>query len=73
MIEGEKVRFCSSFRSEVFLELDYYFFPNFGMVLETDLKLYVVEPVFLKKYFCSENWENGPKAGFFDFIETFGH
>ena len=28
---------------------------------------------FLKKFFCPENGENGPKTGFFEFIGKFGH
>ena len=47
----------------VFLELSYQFFLNFGMVLETYMKLCVTEPDFPGNFFCPQNWENGPKMG----------
>ena len=34
---------------------------NFGMVLETRMKLCMTEPDFPEKYFCPQNYENGPK------------
>ena len=47
------------------------------MVLETHMKLWMTEPNFLKKFFLPEKlgkWaKNGPKTGFFKFIEKFGH
>ena len=47
-----------SIRPDVFLNLDYYFFLNFGTVLETHMKLCVTEPDFLVNFLCSKNWEN---------------
>ena len=29
--------------------------------------------IFLKKSFCPQNWENGPKSGFFEFIGKISH
>ena len=47
------------------------------MVLETHVKLSVTEPDFLEKIFVPKHlgkWtKNGPKTGFFEFIERFGH
>ena len=55
------------------------------MVLETYMKLCVRELDFPKKIFLPPpplpppfspsppNWENGPKTGFFEFTENFGH
>ena len=43
------------------------------MVLETYMKMCVTEPDFLPKKIFPKNWENGPKTGFFEFIEQFGH
>ena len=40
-----------------------------GKVLKTHIKLCVAEPDFLKKYFCQNNGEKGPKTMFFEFIE----
>ena len=42
------------------------------MVLETHIKFCVTDRFSRKKFFCPKNWENGPKAGFFEFIENFG-
>ena len=39
------------------------FFLNFGMVLETHMKLCVTELDFLEKFFWPKCWENGPKMG----------
>ena len=57
--------FCPSFHlcPSVFLELYHLLFLNFGLVLETHMKLCVTGPDFPEKCFCSENWENGPKMG----------
>ena len=29
--------------------------------------------IFWENYFCPKNWGNGPKVGFFEFKEKFGH
>ena len=42
------------------------------MVLETHMKLCMTEADFVKKKFSQKIWENGPKIGFFEFIERFG-
>ena len=46
---------------------------NFGMVLETRMKLCMTEPDFPEKYFCPQNYENGPKMdqeqGFLNFLK----
>ena len=46
---------------------------NFGMVLETRMKLCMTEPDFPEKYFCPKNYENGPKMdqeqGFLNFLK----
>ena len=39
------------------------------MVLEAHMKLCMTEPDFPEIFFCSQNWENGPKTWFFGFIE----
>ena len=52
----------------VYLELYHYFCLNFGMVLETHLKLCMSESDFPEKcFFCPQNYENGPKTGFLKF------
>ena len=43
------------------------------MVLETYMTLFVTELDFPEKTFCSQNWENGPKIGLFEYVEKFGH
>ena len=47
------------------------------MVLEAHMKPCVTDPYFLEKFFLPPQlgkWtKNGPKTGFFKFIETFGH
>ena len=43
------------------------------MVLETYMKLRVVEPDILEKLYCPKNQRNVPKIEFFEFIERFGH
>ena len=40
------------------------------MVLEIHLTLCMI---FLEIFFWHKNWENGPKIGFFEFIEKYGH
>ena len=61
----------------VFLELYHWFFLNFGMMLETHMKFCVTEPDFLEKIFLPKTlgkWvKNGPKTGFFEYIEKFCH
>ena len=60
-------RICSFFHLSIiplvcpgaFLELDYYFFVNFGMVLETHVKLYMTARVFGKNLFFLRNREKG--------------
>ena len=46
-------------------------------MLEIHMKLWVTEPDFPEKFFLPtklEKWtKNGPKTGFFEFIEKFGH
>ena len=37
------------------------FFFNFGIVVETYIKLCVTEPDFSEKKICPQNWENRPK------------
>ena len=43
------------------------------MILEAYLVLCMTEPGFLKKNFCLNNGENGPKIGFFKFIGKIRH
>ena len=60
----------------VFFELYHCFFLNFGMVLETHMRLYVTGLDFLGIFFfffTPKIRKNGPKTGFFEFIEKFGH
>ena len=38
------------------------------MLLETYMKLGMTEPDFQGKIFCPQNWENGPKTGFFNLL-----
>ena len=58
-----------SISSGVFLELDHQYFLNFGMVLETQMTLYVREPVFFRKISFAQTlrkWVKiGPKIVFF--------
>ena len=53
------------------------FFLDFGTVLEIHMKLCVTEPDFPEKSFLLRKlgkWtKNGPKTGFFEFIEKFCH
>ena len=53
------------------------FFFNFGMVIETHMKLFVTEPYFLEKNLLPQNLgkltKNGSKTEFFEFIERFDH
>ena len=70
--------FCLSFYlSRHLLGIVSLVFCNFGMVLETHLKLCVTDPDFLEKLFLPKKlgkWtRNGPKARFFEFIAKFGH
>ena len=67
---------CTSVHPSVWaLELYEQFFLNFDMVLETCMKFCVAEPDFLGKIFLPQKlgkWnKNGPKTGFFEFIEKF--
>ena len=55
--------FCPSFCPGVCLKLYHYFFLNFGLVLETHIKLCMTEPDFLDNFFLTQNLENGPKMG----------
>ena len=45
------------------------------MVLETHMKLCMTQLNFLGKFIFGKkkHWEYGPKIGFFEIIETFGH
>ena len=57
-------RLCPSFPlPRCFLELDLYFFLNFGVVLETEMTLCMTEPIFFIKTLFCPNWENGSKLG----------
>ena len=52
----------------VFLELDHAFFPKFGMVLETQMKLCSTEPGFFRKTFAPNTGkmgQNGAKSRVF--------
>ena len=63
-----------SFCPDVFLELDHQFLLNFGIALENHFKSFD-GIVFFKKKFCWKRQkcaQNGPKIGFFEFIERFG-
>ena len=42
------------------------------MVLETFLKLWIIEFDFMQKMFSCKNLGDGPKAGIFGFIEKVG-
>ena len=64
----------------IFFELYHCFFLNFGMVLKTHMRLYVIGPDFLGFFFfvlffffTPKIGKNGPKTRFFEFIEKFGH
>ena len=46
-------------------------FLNFGLVVETLIKLFLTAR-FSGKLFCLKNWGNGPKRGFFKFNPTLG-
>ena len=66
--------------SRRFLRIGSLVFLNFGMLLETQKKLCVIEPDFLGKNLFSypkNGWgkwvKNGAKIGCFEFIEKFGH
>ena len=66
---------CLFICSGVFLELYHYFFLNFCVVLETNMKLCVTEPDFLEKTFLPlklGKWtKNGPKiVCFFDLLKN---
>ena len=70
-------RVCPYFCLGIFLELYHQFFLNFGMVLETHMKLCMTEldfsgvknlPLKLGKW-----TKNGLKTGLFDFVEKFSH
>ena len=54
-------------------ELDHYFSKDFGMVLETQIKLRVTEPIFLEKLLLPQTPRKcvkiGSKVGFFEFIK----
>ena len=43
------------------------------MVPETPNKLCMTIRFCRKSFFCLHNWGNGPKIGFFEFEEKFGH
>ena len=64
---------CPSICPGIFLELYHQFFLNFGMVLESHMKLCMTELDFPEKIFWTKNQKNGPETGFFEFIEKFGH
>ena len=57
----------------LFLCLSRCFFLNFGVLLETRVKLLVTEPDFLGKKICPQDWESGPKMdqkqGFLNFFK----
>ena len=49
------------------------FFLNFGVVLETHMKLRVTGGFSGKIFLRQKLTKNRPKTGFFEFIEKFGH
>lgn len=52
------------------MELDHYFFSNFGLVLETLIKFCETEPNFLEILFCLKNGKMGQTKtkGFLEFL-----
>ena len=64
---------CPSICPGAFLELCYLFFLNFGIVLQSHVKLCVTGLVSPRKFFFPKNWENGPKTGSFQLIGKFGN
>ena len=59
-----------------FLRLYHWFFPNFGMALETNMKLCVTAGFSGKNFLLPKlgKWiKNGPKTGFFEFMEKFSY
>ena len=50
--------------SKHFLEIRYFFFLNFGMMLRTHTKLCLTELHFFGTIFSRKNWKNWPKIGF---------
>ena len=50
--------------SKHFLEIRYFFFFNFGMMLRTHTKLCLTELHFFGTIFSRKNWKNWPKIGF---------
>ena len=67
MVQGLQV--LASACPSVFLELYHYFFLNFGVVLETHLKLSVTEPDFPENFFCPQKWAK--KQGFLNLLSNF--
>ena len=59
-----RVWHTSVFPSEKAFVLEFfrYFFLNFGLVLQTHIRLSVTEPDIPEKKIYSKNWENGPKT-----------
>ena len=55
-------------------EIEFYnqFSLSFGMVLETFLKLWIIQLEVMEKMFGCKNLGDGPKAGIFEFIEKVG-
>ena len=49
------------------------FFLKLSIVLDAHVLLCEARPYFWKKSFCPQNWENGPKSGFFEFIGKISH
>ena len=47
------------------------FFHKSDMVLESHMKLFMAAGFSGKNFFCLQNWENGPKTGFFQYIGKF--
>ena len=43
------------------------------MVLETHMKLCLIEPDFAENFFCPKNGENGSKTGFYEYIGKLSH
>ena len=67
---------CPSVCPGFFLELDHYFFLNFGMVQETHMKLCVTVLDFPEKFFLPPKlgkWTKNEPTGFFEFIEKYGY
>ena len=71
---GQKIhlnKVCSSFCSEVSLELAVQFFLEVNKVLGAHVVLCMTEPDFLKIMLCPQNGENKRSLGFFEYVGKF--